>query len=43
MFSHVSIILPVIGFVFAAGVGVLMRAREAREDKQLRDKLSIME
>jgi hypothetical protein len=41
MFGHGLIILPVIGFVFAAGAGVLLRARRAREEKRLWDKFTI--
>jgi len=33
--------LPVIGFVFAAGAGVFIRARQAREDEGFRDRSRI--
>jgi hypothetical protein len=38
---HDLIILPMMGFVLAAGVGVLIRARRAREDKRVRDGFTI--
>jgi phosphate/sulfate permease len=41
MFGYSLIILPVIGFVFAAGAGVLIRARQAHEDECFRDKSRI--
>jgi LPXTG-motif cell wall-anchored protein len=36
------IILPVLGFVLAAGAGVLIRSRRAREDKRVRDGLQLL-
>ena len=35
------IILPIIGFLLAAGAGVLIRSRRAREDKRVRDRLRL--
>lgn len=34
-------LLPITGFMLAAGTGVLIRARRAREDKRVRDTFSI--
>jgi hypothetical protein len=34
---HNLIFLPVAGFALAAGAGVLIRARRAREDQRIRD------
>jgi hypothetical protein len=34
---HNLIIIPAAAFVFAAGTGVAIRARRAREDKRCRD------
>ena len=44
MFTHVVhslIFVPIAGFVLAAGAGVLVRARRAREDKNIRDGFTI--
>jgi len=39
--AHYLILLPITGFMIAAGTGVLIRARRAREDKRVRDAFSI--
>jgi hypothetical protein len=35
------IFVPLAGFMLAAGAGVLIRARRAREDKRIRDGFTI--
>ena len=39
--AHGLILVPVAGFVLAAGAGVLIRSRRAREDKRVRDGFTI--
>ena len=39
--AHLLIAVPALGFVIAAGTGILVRARRAREDKHARDIFSI--
>jgi hypothetical protein len=39
--AHSVIFVPVAGFVLAAGTGMLIRARRARADKDVRDGFSI--
>jgi len=40
-FAQDLVILPIFGFVLAAGAGVFIRARRARDDKRVRDGFSI--
>ena len=39
--GHYLILIPVVGFVLAAGTGVFVRNRRAREDKNVRDGFTI--
>lgn len=39
--GHLFIVVPAIGFVVAAGAGILVRARRARQDEHSRDVFSI--
>ena len=41
MLGHSLILIPIFGFVLAAGTGFLVRARRSREDKNVRDDFSI--
>jgi hypothetical protein len=38
---HSLILIPIAGFALAAGAGVLIRARRAREDKHGREMFTI--
>jgi len=40
--SHALIFIPAVGFVLAAGAGVLIRSRRAREDKGIRDGFTLL-
>ena len=40
--THALIFIPAVGFVLAAGAGVFIRARRAREDKRVRDGFTII-
>jgi hypothetical protein len=39
--GHLLIVVPAIGFVFAAGAGILVRTRRARQDENSRGAFSI--
>jgi hypothetical protein len=41
MAAHALIFVPAVGFVLAAGAGVLIRARRARQDERVRDEFTI--
>jgi hypothetical protein len=41
MAVHALIFVPVAGFLLAAGAGVLIRARRARQDERVRDGFTI--
>ena len=40
--AHDLVILPIVGFVLAAGAGIFIRARRARDDRRVRDGFTII-
>jgi hypothetical protein len=40
--AHAFIFVPAAGFVLAAGAGVFIRSRRAREDKRIRDGFTLL-